>query len=237
MFRRKDGEIELEGAEGSTEQKPETGNAQSATEAPKQTDLLNTPTPKKETAKMEGNTMSNDAAEKKESNEQPQAVTPPNPAFRPQAPSPAAAAPRPAAAPAQAGGLKMPSAPSAATPADTAGGAGKRILTVGPQINMKGEITSCDRLVIEGSVDATLSDVDTVEITKDGSFQGKAEVRNAEISGTFDGDLVCTDRLVIHATGRVNGTISYSEIEIERGGQLSGNVQFAASGAAKKKAA
>lgn len=102
---------------------------------------------------------------------------------------------------------------------------GKRVLTVGNDILLKGEIATCDRLVIEGRVDATLNDVHTVEIAEGGSFKGSAQIEDAEISGVFEGDLVVRGRLVIYSTGKVRGKISYGEIEIERGGELSGDIK------------
>lgn len=107
-----------------------------------------------------------------------------------------------------------------------------RILTVGNDILMKGEINSCDRIVIEGAVDATLKEVHTMEIAETGSFKGVAEVEEAEISGSVEGDLTVRGRLIIYATGKVSGKISYGEIEVERGGQITGEIKTAgASGA------
>lgn len=103
---------------------------------------------------------------------------------------------------------------------------GKRILTVGNDILLKGEIATCDRLVIEGKVDATLNDVHTVEIAECGSFRGAAQIEDAEISGLFEGELTVRGRLVIYATGKVRGKISYGEIEIERGGELTGEIKM-----------
>jgi len=100
------------------------------------------------------------------------------------------------------------------------------VLTVGNDILLKGEIATCDRLVIEGKVDATLNDVHTVEISETGSFKGSANIEDAEISGLFEGDLVVRNRLVIYATGKVRGKISYGEIEIERGGELTGDIKM-----------
>ncbi len=135
-------------------------------------------------------------------------------------------------------------APAAARPAGSAGADGrpgnadnraapagamktnKRVLTVGNDILLKGEIATCDRLVIEGMVDATLKDVHTVEISETGSFKGTAEIQDAEISGLFEGDLIVRNRLTIYSTGKVRGTISYGEIEIERGGQLTGEIRL-----------
>lgn len=108
----------------------------------------------------------------------------------------------------------------------------KRVLTVGNDILLKGEIATCDRLVIEGKVDATLNDVHTVEIAECGSFKGSAQIEDAEISGLFEGDLTVRGRLVIYATGKVRGKISYGEIEIERGGELTGEIKMAGATAA-----
>lgn len=101
----------------------------------------------------------------------------------------------------------------------------RRVLTVGSDILLKGEIATCDRLVIEGKVDATLNDVHTVEIAETGSFKGSAQIEEAEISGLFEGDLVVRGRLVIYSSGKVRGKITYGEIEIERGGELTGEIK------------
>jgi cytoskeletal protein CcmA (bactofilin family) len=111
---------------------------------------------------------------------------------------------------------------------------GKRILTVGNDILLKGEIATCDRLVIEGSVDARLNDVHTVEIAETGSFKGTAEIEDAEISGLFEGELIVRNRLTIYATGKVRGKIAYGEIEIERGGQMTGEITIGAPGKGEK---
>lgn len=104
----------------------------------------------------------------------------------------------------------------------------RRVLTVGNDILLKGEIATCDRLVIEGRVEAKLSEVHTVEIAECGSFKGTAEVEDAEISGVFEGDLIVRNRLVIYSSGEVRGNISYGEIEIERGGRLTGQIKTVA---------
>jgi homoserine kinase len=56
----------------------------------------------------------------------------------------------------------------------------------------------------------------------------RAEVEDAEISGSFEGDLVVRGKLTVYASGRVRGNVTYGEIEIQRGGQISGNIRNAA---------
>jgi cytoskeletal protein CcmA (bactofilin family) len=100
-----------------------------------------------------------------------------------------------------------------------------RKLIVGREISLAGEITSCDRLVVEGSVEANLANCRDIEISDTGVFKGSASIEEAEIRGRFDGVLNVRRRLLIRASGRVTGTVRYGQIEIECGGQISGDVQ------------
>jgi cytoskeletal protein CcmA (bactofilin family) len=100
-----------------------------------------------------------------------------------------------------------------------------RKLTVGREITLSGEITSCDMLVIEGSVEANLTNCRDINIAESGLFKGAAAIEEAEIRGRFEGNLTVRQRLLIRATGRVSGTIRYGQIEIECGGQISGDIQ------------
>lgn len=98
------------------------------------------------------------------------------------------------------------------------------LLKVGPLIRLKGvEITDCDTLFVEGTVEATM-DSRVMEIAPPGRFKGSADIDIAEIHGHFDGTLTVRERLVIHPTGRVTGTVRYGKLCIAEGGQLSGDV-------------
>jgi cytoskeletal protein CcmA (bactofilin family) len=98
-------------------------------------------------------------------------------------------------------------------------------LIVGRDISLNGEIRTCDTLVVEGRVEAVLQDCKNIEIMGPGEFKGAAEVDVADISGRFDGDLTARQRLIVRAGGKVLGKIRYGQLEIERGGVLSGEVE------------
>lgn len=105
-------------------------------------------------------------------------------------------------------------------------------LMVGPDVKLKGaEILDCDTLVVEGRVEATM-DSRVINIAGNGSFSGKVGIDVAEIHGRFEGELTARSQLIIHATGRVSGTIRYGKILIEEGGEISGDVRSLASEAA-----
>jgi len=212
MFRRKE---EEETTQNDVSAKPETSTAEAKTEAKTET----APTA---AAASAGSTAVPTAAAPRPAEQKVAPMTQPTSSYRP--------APAPAARPAN-----TPSAPAANA---EIGSNKKRILTVGNDILLKGEIATCDRLVIEGAVDAKLNDVHTVEIAESGSFKGSAQIEDAEISGLFEGDLVVRNRLIIYSTGKVRGKITYGEIEIERGGELTGEIKTntsAASDANKEK--
>jgi cytoskeletal protein CcmA (bactofilin family) len=99
-------------------------------------------------------------------------------------------------------------------------------LIVGREIVLSGQITSCDKLVVEGKVEASLTDSHAIEIADIGFFKGTAEIDTAEIAGRFEGTITVRDRLFIRSTGQVQGKIRYGQIEIEPGGVISGDVQM-----------
>ncbi|WP_455374401.1 polymer-forming cytoskeletal protein [Limibacillus halophilus] len=108
-----------------------------------------------------------------------------------------------------------------AKPADAAG---KR-LSVGKGISLSGEIKNCEQLLVEGEIEATLSDCESLEIAQDGLFKGSAEVENATIAGTFDGDIKVKGCLTVKSGGEVKGSITYGDLAIERGGKLRGKLE------------
>jgi len=97
-------------------------------------------------------------------------------------------------------------------------------LIVGPDIKLKGaEITDCDTLVVEGTVEASM-DSRVIQIAEHGVFKGTVSIDIAEIHGRFEGELTARDQLIVHATGRVSGKIRYGKIQIEEGGEICGDM-------------
>jgi len=102
----------------------------------------------------------------------------------------------------------------------------ERKLTVGKGLSLAGEISSCDILVVEGKIEAKLSDGKLLEITESGQFRGNVEIENADIAGRYDGQLVVHGRLTVRSTGRISGMVKYGELEINAGGQIIGEMQL-----------
>jgi len=135
-------------------------------------------------------------------------------------PQPGANASAPAAPPAPA---HAPAAPARAPAAASADSPGSKLF-VGVNIKLKGvEITDCDALVVEGNVEATVHSR-AMEISRPGTLVGTAVIDEAEIHGTFSGELTARTRLVVHGTGRVSGTIRYGKLVVAEGGEVNGDV-------------
>ncbi len=100
-------------------------------------------------------------------------------------------------------------------------------LIIGRDIQVKGEIKSCQSLTVEGRVEASLA-TEALHVLNGGLFKGSAEVERADIAGTFEGTLTVRGQLSIKANGRVSGRIRYARINIEAGGEIAGEVAVGA---------
>jgi cytoskeletal protein CcmA (bactofilin family) len=119
-------------------------------------------------------------------------------------------------------------APSVARPSEPLPSLGNQTMgnqmLVGRDVALSGKITGCDRMLVEGKVEATLLECSAIDVAGPGMFNGTATVDHAEISGRFEGTLTVRKRLLIRASGQVSGTIRYGQLEVECGGRLAGDI-------------
>src|SRR5437899_11001560 len=88
----------------------------------------------------------------------------------------------------------------------------RRTMVVGPGMAFTGEIASCDRLIVEGSIDASLPKCQHVIIEGTGLLNGHASTDNADVHGRSPGELVARKRLLIPVGGHVTGNTTYGEM-------------------------
>lgn len=96
-------------------------------------------------------------------------------------------------------------------------------LFVGPGLKLKLEVSVCDTFNLEGDVEGKVK-AKHIVMSATGRFAGDAQVDSARIDGSFEGSLTVLGLLQVGNTGRINGTLRYKEIEVERNGQLRGNI-------------
>jgi len=100
-----------------------------------------------------------------------------------------------------------------------------KTLTVGRDICLNGQISACETLVVEGRVEAELTDANLINVTETGTFVGKSDVQNADVSGFYDGDLTVRNRLTIRPGGEIKGSVHYGTLIVEPGGKINGTME------------
>jgi cytoskeletal protein CcmA (bactofilin family) len=104
----------------------------------------------------------------------------------------------------------------------------RRTLVVGRGISVQGVVQDAERLVVEGTVEATMIHATELSIAPGGVFKGEVEVEDAEIAGTIDGTLTVRGSLIVRSTGRVLGTARCRRLQVEDGGQITGRMEMIA---------
>ena len=130
----------------------------------------------------------------------------------PASPVAPAASARPAAVP--------PARPAVRDPAE------RRTLVVGRGISLQGTVQDAERLVVEGTVEASTIHATELAIAPGGVFKGGVEVEDAEIAGTIDGTLTARGSLIVRGSGRVLGTARCRRLQVEDGGQITGQIEM-----------
>ncbi|MEM7380383.1 MAG: polymer-forming cytoskeletal protein [Bacteroidota bacterium] len=82
---------------------------------------------------------------------------------------------------------------------------------------IKGDIISEADFRIDGKLDGNVKTSGKVVIGKDGYIHGKVECVNADIEGSFNGELLVSDLLSLKASAVIEGTVSVSKLAVEPG--------------------
>ncbi len=102
----------------------------------------------------------------------------------------------------------------------------RRMLVVGRGISVQGTVQDAERLVVEGTVEASMIHATELAISPGGMFKGEVEVEDAEVAGTIDGTLTARGNLIVRATGKVLGTARCRRLQVEDGGQITGRIEM-----------
>ena len=82
---------------------------------------------------------------------------------------------------------------------------------------LKGDIVSSGFFRIDGKVEGSISKPSKVVIGKTGTVTGKLICENADIEGTFNGDLDVTGTLTLKATAHIEGEVVVGKLAVEPG--------------------
>ena len=102
---------------------------------------------------------------------------------------------------------------------------GNAKVVIGNGVSITGEIKKADEVQIDGEADVTMK-TDNVVIGTTGKCKGNIETHNADIWGSFDGDLKASGTLTIQEDGNATGSIEYQNMQIKLGGKLTGDIKM-----------
>jgi len=107
-----------------------------------------------------------------------------------------------------------------------------RASVLGPTLRFRGELSAQEDLIVQGSVEGSITHTQNLTIGTDGSMTGDIRARVIVIDGKVDGDLYATESVNIRATAKVKGNVFAPRVAIQDGAFFQGQVEMQPSGAA-----
>lgn len=88
---------------------------------------------------------------------------------------------------------------------------------IGPTVQLHGELTGTEMLVIQGTVTGTIAHGNHVVVEQDGQINGSVQSRRLTIEGTVDGNVSAIERVVVRNTANLHGHITGARITVDHG--------------------
>jgi cytoskeletal protein CcmA (bactofilin family) len=120
-----------------------------------------------------------------------------------------------------------PRAPEARVP-----DAAPRASVLGPTLRFRGELSAQEDLIIQGSVEGSITHTQSLTVGTDGSMKGDIRARVIVIDGKVEGDLYATESVSVRATAKVKGNVFAPRVGITEGAFFQGQIEMQPSGAA-----
>jgi cytoskeletal protein CcmA (bactofilin family) len=96
-------------------------------------------------------------------------------------------------------------------------------ITIGQGVTFVGSISASGKAFINGAVTGDIS-VDELQVGESGVIKGKITSREMAIHGQVHDDVSCSEHVLVHSTGLIHGNLTYGELEIKKGGRVTGSL-------------
>ena len=107
-----------------------------------------------------------------------------------------------------------------------------RASVLGPTLRFKGELSAQEDLIVQGSVEGSITHTQSLTMGSEGSMKGDIRARLIIIDGKVEGDLYATEAVNIRATAKVKGNVFAPRVAISDGAFFQGRIDMQPSGAA-----
>ena len=110
--------------------------------------------------------------------------------------------------------------------------AAPRASVLGPSLRFRGELSAQEDLIVQGSVEGSITHTQSLTVGTDGSMKGDIRARVIVIDGKVEGDMYATESVNIRATAKVKGNVFAPRVGITEGAFFQGQIEMQPSGAA-----
>ena len=121
--------------------------------------------------------------------------------------------------------------PARATDAK-ASDAAPRASVLGPTLKFRGELSAQEDLIVQGSVEGSITHTQSLTVGTDGTMKGDIRARVIVVDGKVEGDMYATESVNIRATAKVKGNVFAPRVGISEGAFFQGQIEMQPSGAA-----
>jgi cytoskeletal protein CcmA (bactofilin family) len=94
---------------------------------------------------------------------------------------------------------------------------------IGAGVTLKGAISAPDIIVVEGTVEGDVN-ARSVRIGVSGVVKGNVVANEAEVLGTLAEKAEIKQFLMVRSTGRIEGSVSCGDVQVEKGAKIAGGV-------------
>jgi cytoskeletal protein CcmA (bactofilin family) len=125
--------------------------------------------------------------------------------------------------------IRAPEARAAETRAPEAAA---RASVLGPTLRFRGELSAQEDLIVQGSVEGSITHTQSLTVGTDGTMKGDIRARVIIVDGKIEGDMYATESVTIRATAKVKGNVFAPRVAITDGAFFQGQIEMQPSGAA-----
>ena len=101
---------------------------------------------------------------------------------------------------------------------------------IGAKVKVNGDIISSEDLLVEGEVSGTITLTDSeLLIGTSGRVAANINAKTVRIEGEVKGDIEGGERVVICASGNVQGNVNSPRVMLEDGGRFKGSIDMGSS--------
>jgi cytoskeletal protein CcmA (bactofilin family) len=123
---------------------------------------------------------------------------------------------------------------SSPEPRTSANVSATNVASIGSTIHVKGDITGDENLVIDGTVEGTITLKEyNLHVGKNGRLKADVFAKSIRIEGRVEGNLQAEEQVLLRASGVVRGNISSPRLTMEDGCSFKGSVDMEPKGERK----